>query len=78
MLNGKADAQVICIDPMLAKHDNVTLLTNAYVSKLGTDVSGRKVDAVHVERSGKEEIYTADVLRLVVLFLLGSCSFGRP
>ena len=37
LLNGKADAQVICIDPMLAKHDNVTLMTNAYVSKLGTD-----------------------------------------
>ena len=27
LLNGKADAQVICIDPMLAKHDNVTLMT---------------------------------------------------
>ena len=53
LLNGKADAQVICIDPMLAKHDNVTLMTNAYVSKLGTDPSGRRVDAVHVERRGE-------------------------
>ena len=35
LLNGKADAQVICVDPMLAKHDNVTLLTNAYVSSSG-------------------------------------------
>ena len=42
-LNGKADAQVICVDPMLAVHDNVTLLTNAYVSKLDTDASGRTV-----------------------------------
>ena len=37
LLNGKADAQVMCIDPMLAAHDNVTLLTGAYVSRLGTD-----------------------------------------
>ncbi|WP_245427917.1 GMC oxidoreductase [Roseiarcus fermentans] len=59
LLNGKADAQVICIDPMLAKHDNVTLMTNAYVSKLGTDPSGRRVDAVHVERRGEHEIYSA-------------------
>ncbi len=58
-LNGKADAQVICVDPMLAKHDNVTLMTNAYVSKLGTDTSGRRVDAVHVERNGEQEIYSA-------------------
>ena len=39
LLNGKADAQVICIDPMLARHDNVTLLTSAYVSSLSTDGS---------------------------------------
>jgi choline dehydrogenase-like flavoprotein len=58
LLNGKADAQVMCIDPMLAKYDNVTLMTNAYVSKLGTDASGRRVDAVHVERKGEQEIYS--------------------
>ncbi len=59
LLNGKADAQVICIDPMLAKHDNITLMTNAYVAKLGTDASGRRVDDVHVERNGKQEIYSS-------------------
>ncbi len=62
LLNGKADAQVMCIDPMLAKHDNVTLLTNAYVASLGTDKSGRRVDAVHVERNGAREIYSADTV----------------
>ncbi|WP_420605378.1 GMC oxidoreductase [Novosphingopyxis sp.] len=62
LLNGKADAQVMCIDPMLAAHDNVTLLTGAYVSKLGTDETGRRVDAVHVERNGQQEIYTADTV----------------
>jgi choline dehydrogenase-like flavoprotein len=37
----------------------VTLLTGAYVSKLDTDASGRCIDAVHVTRGGREEIYTA-------------------
>ncbi len=59
LLNGKADAQVVCIDPMLAAHENVTLLTGAYVSRLGTDASGRRVDAVHVERDGQHEVYAA-------------------
>jgi choline dehydrogenase-like flavoprotein len=62
LLNGQADAQVICIDPMLARHPNVTLLTGAYVSKLGTDPFGRSVDAVDVTRSGREEVYSADVV----------------
>jgi len=62
LLNGKADAQVVCIDPMLAAHRNVTLLTGAYVSQLGTDPSGRRVDAVYVEREGKSEIYTANTV----------------
>ena len=50
LLNGKADAQVVCVDPALAAHPNLTLLTNAYVSKLETDASGRSVSAVRVER----------------------------
>ena len=62
LLNGKADAQVICIDPMLAKHPNVTLLTNAYVSKLGTDATGRRIDAVYVDRNGRQETYSADIV----------------
>ena len=52
----------MCIDPMLGAHDNVTMLTGAYVSRLGTDATGRRVDAVHVERDGKSEVYTADTV----------------
>ncbi|HEY5411922.1 MAG TPA: GMC family oxidoreductase [Caulobacteraceae bacterium] len=62
LLNGKADAQVICIDPTLAAHQNVRLLTGAYVSRLGVDPTGRRVDAVHVEREGRAEVYTADTV----------------
>jgi choline dehydrogenase-like flavoprotein len=51
-LNGKADAQVICVDPALGAHANLRLLTNAYVVQLTTDAAGRRVTGVLVERGG--------------------------
>lgn len=84
LLNGKADAQVICIDPMLADHPNVTLLTGAYVSKLGTNASGRTVNSVHVMRNGQEEIYSADIVVVAcgalssALLLLRSANDAHP
>jgi choline dehydrogenase-like flavoprotein len=84
LLNGKADAQVICIEPMLAAYENVTLMTKAYVSRLGTDPSGRKVDAVHVKRNGVEEIHSADIVVVAcgalssALLLLRSASEQHP
>ena len=84
LLNGKADAQVVCIDPMLAQHPNVTLLTGAYVSKLGTSPSGRAVNAVHVTRKGHEEIYAADIVVVAcgalssALLLLRSACDAHP
>ena len=83
-LNGKADARVMCIDPMLAKHDNVTLMTNAYVSKLSTDASGRRVDAIHVERNGRQERYSAGIVVVAcgslssALLLLRSANDRHP
>ncbi len=62
LLNGKADAQVVCIDPTLAAYSNVALLTGAYVTRLAVDPTGRRVDAVHVEREGRAEVYTADTV----------------
>jgi choline dehydrogenase-like flavoprotein len=61
LVNGKADAQVICVEPAL-RHANVTLLTNAYVSRLETDTSGRTVERVIVERNGVTETYSADAV----------------
>jgi len=61
-LNGKADAQVICVDPMLAAYPNVTLLTNAYVVKLDTDASGATVKGIEVSRDGRLERYSADIV----------------
>ncbi len=84
LLNGKADAQVICVDPMLAKHPNVTLLTGAYVSRLDTDPSGRTVDTVRVTREGREEAYSADIVVVAcgalssALLLLRSSNDAHP
>ena len=60
--NGKADSEVVCVNPLLKLHHNFTLLTNAYVSKLETDPSGRSVTSVHVTRNGVEERYSADIV----------------
>ena len=45
LVNGKADSQVIGVDPALA-HSNVELLTRTYVERLETDASGRVVTRV--------------------------------
>ncbi|WP_374296868.1 GMC oxidoreductase [Sphingomonas sp.] len=84
LLNGKADAQVMCIDPMLAAHDNVTLLTGAYAERLETDASGRRVTGVQVTRGGQAERYTADTVVVAcgalssALLLLRSVSDAHP
>jgi len=61
LVNAKADAQVVCVDPALA-HDNVTLLTGAYVARLETDASGRSVSRVLVDVEGERRAFTADVV----------------
>ncbi|MGH8153948.1 MAG: FAD-dependent oxidoreductase [Rhodanobacteraceae bacterium] len=60
--NGKADAEVICINPTLAAHPNVTLLTRAYVARLDTDAAGRNVTAVRVEHDQMKQTFSADVV----------------
>jgi choline dehydrogenase-like flavoprotein len=84
LMNGKADAQVTCVDPMLTTFDNVTLLTDACVSHLGTDPSGRRIESVRVTREGREEVYSADIVVVAcgafssALLLLRSASDMHP
>jgi len=84
LLNGKADAQVMCVDPALKLHSNLTLLTNAYVSRLGTDAKGRTITDVAVTRNGGEERYSADIVIVAcgalssALLLLRSASDKHP
>ncbi len=61
LVEAKADAQVICVDPAL-RHPNVTLVTGAYVSRLETSPSGREVTAVQVVRDGARETYSANIV----------------
>lgn len=84
LLNGKADAQVICVDPALKGHPNLSLLTGAYVTRLETDGSGRTVTDVIVQRGGEEEHYRGGVVVVAcgalstALLLLRSASDRHP
>src|SRR5262249_21586170 len=63
LVHAKSDAQVICVDPAL-EHPNVTLLTNARVTRLLTDASGRSVTGVEVEHGVDKmrDVVTADIV----------------
>ncbi len=61
LVQAKADAQVICVEPAL-EHPNVTLLTKSKVTRLETDSSGKTITAVHVERDGMAEVFSADIV----------------
>ena len=84
LLNGKADAQVICVDPALQAHPNLTLLTGACVERLQTDATGTAVTAVHVTRNGQPEQYSADIVVVAcgalssALLLLRSANDRHP
>ena len=84
LLNGKADAQVMCVDPALAAYPNLTLMTHAYVTRLETDASGRTITGVHVEHAGVHERYTADIVVVAcgalssALLLLRSANEKHP
>jgi len=61
LVRGKADSQTVCVEPALL-HANVSMLTNARVSRLVTADQGRRVATVEVERNGERQAYSADVV----------------
>jgi choline dehydrogenase-like flavoprotein len=62
LVNGKSDAQVICVDPAL-EHDNVRMITGADVRKLQTDPSGRSVSKVVAElEDGSTAEFSGDIV----------------
>jgi choline dehydrogenase-like flavoprotein len=84
MVNGKADAQTVCVDPALA-HPNVTLMTEAKVTRLETDGGGRQVTAVVTQLAdGSTARFSGDVVVVScgalnsALLLLGSSSDAHP
>jgi choline dehydrogenase-like flavoprotein len=85
LVNGKADAQTVCVDPTLAANPNVTLLTNAHVTRLDTDQGGRQVTGVVTELAdGTATRFSGDVVVVScgalnsALLLLGSINDAHP
>lgn len=61
LVQGKADAEVNGIQP-IRQRSNITLLTQARVTKLLTSESGREVTAVTAEVNGQLETFSADIV----------------
>ena len=61
LVNAKADAQVVCVEPAL-EHPDVEMLTHAYVERLETSPSGHEVKKVVVHQNGRREEFSADVV----------------
>ena len=61
LVHAKADAETVCVRPAL-QHPNVTLVTNAEVTKLETSASGRDVTRVVVRRNGETEAYAGSIV----------------
>jgi choline dehydrogenase-like flavoprotein len=62
MTNGKADAQIVCVDPALRAYSNLTLLTNSYVERLTTDSRGLSISGVEVVRGAERATYSGDIV----------------
>ena len=61
LVRAKADAEIVGIDPAL-EHANVTLVTDALVTRLETDAGGREVTRVIAERGGKETSFRGAIV----------------
>jgi choline dehydrogenase-like flavoprotein len=62
-VHGKSDAEVCGVRPAL-EHPNVTLLTDAEVTRIETNTAGTTATHVVVERNGATEQFGADVVVL--------------
>lgn len=61
LTDSKADGQIMALRPALM-NKNVTLITQAYVEKLDTDATGRKVTKVIAEVKGEKIVFTSDLV----------------
>ena len=60
-IHAKSDAEVCAVKPATA-HANVTLWTNATARKLITDRTGKKIEAVEIDRGGAVERVSAPLV----------------
>ncbi len=82
-LLAKSEADVCCVRPAL-RRPNVTIWTNACASRLIADASGRRVEAVEVERNGETMRVAAPLVVVAcgavnsAALLLRSASVAHP
>ncbi|MBY0611539.1 MAG: GMC family oxidoreductase [Beijerinckiaceae bacterium] len=82
--NGKADAQIICVDPALAAHPNLTLRTNSYVETLTTDADGRSIAGIEVVSGDDRMTYSGNIVVVAcgalssALLMLRSANDAHP
>jgi choline dehydrogenase-like flavoprotein len=62
LVQGKADADVTCVQPTIDTWSNVHLITQAQVRKLHTDASGRTVSKVEISHNGETHQFSADIV----------------
>jgi choline dehydrogenase-like flavoprotein len=83
LVNGKEDADTTCIRPAL-QHENVTLITEATVTRLTTDAAGRSVTGVIAQIDGQAEEFSGDMVIVAggainsAVLLLRSASDAHP
>ncbi|MGH6680097.1 MAG: FAD-binding protein, partial [Bradyrhizobium sp.] len=84
LTNGKADAQIVCIDPTLARYPNVELLRNAYVERLNTDAGDGQIASAEVLVGGERRTLRANIFVVAcgalssALLLLRSTNEAHP
>jgi choline dehydrogenase-like flavoprotein len=83
LVHAKSDADVNCIRSAIV-HENVTLITEAKVTRLHTSPSGREVTSVEVEHDGQSQQFSADIVVVAcgainsAALLLGSANDRHP
>jgi choline dehydrogenase-like flavoprotein len=85
VLGAKADSQTVCVDPALAQHPNLELVTNAKVERLETDQDGKQVTAVVASMDdGSQARFSGDIVVVAcgalnsALLLLRSANDNHP
>lgn len=61
LLHAKADAEVMTVRPAI-EYPNITLLTEAKVTRLHTSASGREITAVETEVGGEVKLFRSDIV----------------
>jgi choline dehydrogenase-like flavoprotein len=61
LIHAKADAEVMTVRPAI-EHPNITLLTEAKVTRLHTSASGREITGVETEVAGEVKLFRGDIV----------------